>query len=116
MHQAHEDNVDLRVMLTEVMVSFRDATARPDLQIRFEDDKDVPAMVRCDPSMLRQVISNLLANAIEHSSGKLVSVGSKSLYILKSPRHVPIRVILTPLSKTPRRIRIQHDDRNILQR
>ncbi|KUJ23052.1 uncharacterized protein LY89DRAFT_165704 [Mollisia scopiformis] len=71
----HEDNVDLRVMLTEVIVSFKSASARPELEIRLEDDSKVPTAVRTDPSMLRQVISNLVANAIEHSSGKLVTVG-----------------------------------------
>lgn len=65
-------------MLTEVIISFKDATARPELEIRLENDQNVPTIVRTDPSMLRQVISNLLANAIEHSSGHLVSIGCKS--------------------------------------
>jgi len=59
----------------EVISSFKEGSVRKGLQVRLEDDHNVPTIVRCDPSMLRQVISNLLANAIEHSMGGNVSVG-----------------------------------------
>ncbi|CZT46010.1 related to phytochrome [Rhynchosporium secalis] len=70
----HEENIDLRSMLQEVMDSYRDRSLRPGLQIELRDDFNVPTMVRCDPSMLRSVISNLLANAIQHSGASHVSI------------------------------------------
>jgi signal transduction histidine kinase len=68
-------------MIVDVISSFKEGSARQGLEIRLEDDQNVPTIVRCDPSMLRQVISNLLANAIEHSSGGNVSVGCRLILL-----------------------------------
>jgi len=78
---AHEDNLDLRNMCDEIITTFKEVAARRKVEIRFEDDEEVPQVVRCDPSGLRQVLSNLMANAIEHSGpkGGLVQVHVKLL-------------------------------------
>lgn len=73
----NEDNVDLKSMIVEVISSLHESSARHGLTITIDDDADVPTVVRCDPSTMRQVISNLLANAIEHSSAGHVTVGLK---------------------------------------
>jgi len=70
----HEENIDLRSMLQEVINSYKDRASRPELQIELHDDLHIPTIVRCDPSMLRAVISNLLANAIQHSGGDQISI------------------------------------------
>lgn len=67
---AHEDNLDLRTMCHEVIIAFKDESARKKLDVGFEDDEQVPQNVRCDPSGLRQVLSNLMANAIQNSSSE----------------------------------------------
>lgn len=61
-------------MLQEVINSYKDRASRPELQIELHDDLHIPTIVRCDPSMLRAVISNLLANAIQHSGGDQISI------------------------------------------
>jgi signal transduction histidine kinase len=73
----HEDNVDLRDMAVEVIASFKEGSMGKNLNISLEDNGNVPRLVRCDPSMLRQVMSNLLANSIQHSVGGIISVKCK---------------------------------------
>ncbi len=62
-------------MIVEVISSFQSGSSQQGLGIVMEHDSKIPTIVRCDPSMLRQVISNLLANAIQHSRGGHVAVG-----------------------------------------
>jgi nitrogen-specific signal transduction histidine kinase len=64
---AHEDNVDLSVIIAEVVSAFKDETLRKSLKVHVAQDPSVPRLVRCDPSGLRQVLSNLVANAIQSS-------------------------------------------------
>jgi signal transduction histidine kinase len=73
----HEDNVDLRNIAMEVIASFKEGSMGKNLNISLEDNGNVPRLVRCDPSMLRQVMSNLLANSIQHSVGGIISVKCK---------------------------------------
>lgn len=79
--QMHEDNVDLKVMILDVIESFQSSPAQEGLHITLKDDQNVPTVVRCDPSMLRQVISNLLANAIQHSQGGNIHVNCKFMLL-----------------------------------
>jgi CheY-like chemotaxis protein len=73
--QIHEDNLDLRSMLSEVVAAFREEALRKNSDIRIKDDEAVPQLVRSDPAGLRQVVSNLLANALQSSFGGHVDVG-----------------------------------------
>lgn len=77
----HEDNLDLRAMVSEVIAVFRDEEKSKKLHIQFIDDPEIPAHVRCDPSGLRQVLSNLMANAMKYSNreGGLVQLSLKLL-------------------------------------
>jgi signal transduction histidine kinase len=50
----HEDNMDLRDTIVEVIASFKSGSSRNHLEIRLDDDETVPMNIRCDPSMLRQ--------------------------------------------------------------
>ncbi|TVY58946.1 Phytochrome-like protein cph1 [Lachnellula cervina] len=79
--QTHEDNLDLRKMCHEIIGAFGAESARKKVEVRFQDDQEVPPTVRCDPSGLRQVLSNLMANAIKHSSteGDLIQISVKFL-------------------------------------
>ncbi|KAH7410851.1 PHY3, histidine kinase-group VIII protein [Cadophora sp. MPI-SDFR-AT-0126] len=70
----HEENIDLRSMLQEVINSYKHRASHPELRIDLHDDLQIPTTVCCDPSMLRAVITNLLANAIQHSGGDQISI------------------------------------------
>ena len=64
-------------MIVEVIASFKNGSLREHLEIELLADEAVPMIVRTDPSMLRQVISNLLTNAIEHSKERPVCIQRK---------------------------------------
>jgi CheY-like chemotaxis protein len=70
----YEDNVDLRSLIREVITAFNDESTRKSLEIRLSEDEAVPTTVRCDPAGLRQVVSNLLDNAIKYSSNGLIRI------------------------------------------
>jgi hypothetical protein len=85
-----EDNVDLKDKIVEVIASFNSGSSREHLEIELIEDESVPTIVGTDPSMLRQVISNLLTNAIEHSKERLVSIQRKqSAFLLQ---HVVLQI------------------------
>jgi len=64
-------------MIVEVIASFKSGSSREHLETELKEDESIPTIVRTDPSMLRQVISNLLTNAIEHSKENPVCIRRK---------------------------------------
>jgi CheY-like chemotaxis protein len=74
-YATYEDDVDLRSMVSEVIGAFQSESTRKGLEVGFEDDADVPEIVRCNPDGLRQVLSNLLANAIQYSDQGHINIG-----------------------------------------
>jgi signal transduction histidine kinase len=70
----HEDNVDLKNTIVEVIASFKSGSSREHFEIELKEDESVPTIMRTDPSVLRQVISNLLTNAIEHSRERPIRI------------------------------------------
>jgi signal transduction histidine kinase len=75
----HEDNVDLRSTMNEVICAFRSESARKNLQVDVVDDAAIPQIVRSNPAGLRQVLSNLLANAIQYSNGGHIRIALQRL-------------------------------------
>lgn len=71
---AHEDNVELRDVLSEVISAFETESAKRNIQVVLEEYISNPWIVICDPIGLRTVVSNLLANAIKHSTGGVVRI------------------------------------------
>jgi anti-sigma regulatory factor (Ser/Thr protein kinase) len=70
----HEDNVDLRDILSEVVAAFEIEAAKRKTHVVLEADISIPWIVICDPGNLRTVLSNLLANAIKHSNEGVVRI------------------------------------------
>jgi signal transduction histidine kinase len=56
---------DLRKMLLGLEAMFRLRAAQRDLKFRFEIAPDIPRYVRADAGKLRQVLINLLGNAVK---------------------------------------------------
>ena len=77
--QIQESNVDLRSTLAEIIVAFEDEAIRRNLDIAIEDDPAIPELLRCNPSGLRQVLSNLLANSIKCSSNSRIRIVLKQV-------------------------------------
>lgn len=78
----HEENVNLRRMITDLCKAFKAGGTKRNLEIH--DDEAIPEYVCCDPTGLRQVLSNLLTNSIEHGCGKLIQIGLRHLSTAES--------------------------------
>jgi CheY-like chemotaxis protein len=70
----HEENVDLRNLLCEVITAFQAEAAKRHLTVDLDANLFASWTVRTDPTSLRQVVSNLLANAIKYSNRGHVQV------------------------------------------
>ena len=70
----NERNFDLRRLLDDLAVMFRLKARRAGLELLFERTPDVPPFVRTDDMKLRQVLMNLIGNAVKFTEAGTVSV------------------------------------------
>jgi len=89
---AHEDNVDLRSMLSEIIAAFKGELEKRSINVRPQDEAAVPRIIRCDPNGLRQVLSNLLANATNCSEGGCISVSLRRIEVAQDTFSIQISV------------------------
>jgi len=88
--KVHEENVHLKRVVSDISEAFKEECMRRDMEVELHDDEAVPETVRCDPAGLRQVLSNLLTNSIEHGSGKLIQVGLR--HVSNAENHTLIEI------------------------
>ena len=81
----------LRICLDEALRVSRAAQPRPDVALVVEMDSDVPPVVHTDQGMLRQILINLIGNAL-----KFTSVGEVRVHV--SAKHAARSGDLTQLS------------------
>jgi signal transduction histidine kinase len=70
----HEDDVDLRSLVDEVATAYSHESMAKFVNVQLDIDETVPKLVRCDRGGLRQVLSNLLDNAIRQQGQGIVKV------------------------------------------
>jgi signal transduction histidine kinase len=70
---------DLQVLLDEVVNLHRVRATEKGLLLRLQLAPDVPRHVRSDPSRLRQILSNLVANAVKFTRQGQVDLSTKRL-------------------------------------
>jgi signal transduction histidine kinase/DNA-binding response OmpR family regulator len=64
-----DEVVDLQALLADVTELYADAAARGGCSLSMHIEPDVPRHIRGDAGRLRQVLSNLVSNAVKFSSG-----------------------------------------------
>ncbi len=72
-HMVREDeNISLKQLLNDVHSLFSVKVGEKDLILRLEISEDLPDHITVDPGKLRQVLTNLVANAVKYTdSGKI---------------------------------------------
>ena len=80
----------LRRTISDLSEAFKEGCTRRNLEIELHDDESIPENVSCDPTGLRQGLSNLLTNSIEHGSGKLIQIGPRHLSTAESHTSIEI--------------------------
>jgi signal transduction histidine kinase len=71
--QARVADVDLRSVAAEVIGTYRPAAAEKNVELRAELP-DGPVVISADPTAVRQVMSNLVDNAVRHTSSGSVTI------------------------------------------
>ena len=71
----HKHNFDLHALIEEVEYSFRLKAQEKNLQLLCKYESDVPAYIWADEIKLRQILINLLDNAIKFTARGKVSLG-----------------------------------------
>ena len=75
--KVNEEDVNITGMISEVIASFKDEADKKNIEVVLDPDQAIPTVVRCDATRLRQVVSNLLANAIQNSEDGIVRIELK---------------------------------------
>lgn len=70
---------DLRSLVSRVVGLFAGQAAEAGVQLTSEVDEEVPAMVRVDPTRLRQVLANLIGNAVKFTKAGQIHVSAKPI-------------------------------------
>ncbi|KAF8855950.1 hypothetical protein BDZ45DRAFT_594901 [Acephala macrosclerotiorum] len=91
-YNMHQDYIDLKAMIRSVVIAFKPETSRKNLEIVVDADQTIPSIVKSDPTGLRQVITNLFANAIQQSEAGRISISLRC--ISTTDDHVLIEISL----------------------
>lgn len=70
--------VDMRAILADIGEQLRDSVSTNEISLRIAVDEEASS-VRADRTALRQILANLLENAVRHAAGGTVTVRTKRL-------------------------------------
>ena len=75
--ELEKNDFDLRMMLSDIERNFLISARQKELELKVCCDPEVPALIAGDPGRLRQIITNLLNNAIKFTDQGSVSLSVK---------------------------------------
>ncbi|OMD43326.1 hypothetical protein BSK56_24105 [Paenibacillus borealis] len=82
------EKFDLREMLESIIDLFTPKAEEKKLALRWWADTSVPAIVKTDPSRLRQIIVNLVGNALKFTERGSVTLSVKNIPLPGSPEYL----------------------------
>ena len=94
--------IDLRTLVAELRTSYGLLAEKKGLRITCSIGTDVPAMVEGDPHRLRQILANLLTNAVKFTAGGEISVTVQPDRE-HGPEHIRFQVKDTGIGVAPER-------------
>ncbi|OMF92729.1 PAS domain-containing protein [Paenibacillus sp. FSL R7-0273] len=86
--QLQSETVDLREMIESVIDLFTPKAEERQLSLRWWADTSVPDVVTTDPSRLRQIIVNLVGNALKFTERGSVTLSVKNIPLPGSPEYL----------------------------
>ncbi len=85
-----ERTYDIQALVDDVLDALAARAAQKNLELRAHVDAEVPAWLRGDPNRLRQVLMNLMGNAV-----KFTPRGAVTLYVAVAGERLELRVVDT---------------------
>ncbi|WP_025705535.1 ATP-binding protein [Paenibacillus graminis] len=82
------EKFDLREMMESIIDLFTPKAEEKKLALRWWADTSVPSMVTTDPSRLRQIIVNLVGNALKFTERGSVTLSVKNIQLPASPEYL----------------------------
>lgn len=82
------ERFDLREMIESIIDLFTPKAEEKKLALRWWADTSVPAIVTTDPSRLRQIIVNLVGNALKFTERGSVTLSVKNIQLPASPEYL----------------------------
>ncbi len=89
----HPERVNLRELITSIAIMFEGTASQKNLQLRLEIDADLQGDVLADPLRIKQILANLLGNAIKFSDQGTILLRASCLSTLNQQLSIQLDVV-----------------------
>jgi signal transduction histidine kinase/ActR/RegA family two-component response regulator len=90
----HDESFDLRHLIDEIFRLMRPGLEGKDLQLVLDYDIFMPGRVIGDPGRVRQILTNLIGNAVKFTEAGQVTVRVVGVPDLQRPDRLPVRIVV----------------------
>jgi signal transduction histidine kinase/ActR/RegA family two-component response regulator len=90
----HSESFDLQALILEIFRLMQPGLEGKPLELRLDYDIFLPDQMIGDPGRIRQVLTNLIGNAVKFTEAGHVTVHVVGLPSLQSPDTLPIRIVV----------------------
>ena len=90
----HEESFDLRHLIDEIFRLMRPGLEGKDLRLILDYDMFLPARLIGDPGRVRQILTNLIGNAVKFTESGHVTVRAVGVPDPEQPALLPVRIVV----------------------